>query len=267
MENARIDRRFWGELIMVQEKELKAILVAGGEGSRLSPFTNYTHKTLLPLFDRPVIDYALSAIRRAGVRDIIIIANNRIGQIAKHVGVGITGERIHYVIEENPRGVANALELARPHVEGSRILLYFSDNITTWNFAEDGERFRKSKDPPGAILLARTVDNPKDFGVCVIDENGDVVDILEKPDEAPSDLAIGGIYMFDENFWNYLDEESKRKGSDFSISDITRRYVIQGDAIIRNIGEGTWVDCGTPENLLKAGNLAFEGEISAEFKQ
>jgi len=247
-------------------KEVKAILVAGGEGSRLIPFTKYTHKTLLPLFDRPVIDYALATIRRAGVRDIIIIANSRIGQIAKHVGVGIKGERIHYVIEEEPKGVANALSLARPHVEGCRTLLYFSDNITSWNFAEDGERFRNSEDPPGAVLLARSVDEPREFGVCEIDENGNIVDIIEKPDEPPSDLAIGGIYMFDENFWSYLDEEIERRGSDFSISDVTRRYVKQGEATIRNIGEGTWVDCGTPENLLKAGRLAFKGEISSEFE-
>lgn len=249
---------------MAEKKELKAILVAGGEGSRLKPFTKYTHKTLLPLFDRPVIDYALATIRGAGVRDITIIANSRIGQIAKHVGVGAEGERIHYVIEEEPMGVANALGLARPYVEGSRILLYFSDNITSCDFYEDGERFRNSEDPPGAILLARSVDNPSEFGVCVMDESGKIVDILEKPEKPPSDLAIGGIYMFDENFWRFLDEELEKEDETFSISDITRRYVIQNNAVIRNIGEATWVDCGTPENLLRAGNMAINGEISSE---
>ena len=249
---------------MPEKKDLKAILVAGGEGSRLSPFTEYTHKTLLPLFDRPVIDYALATIRRAGIKDITIIANNRIGQIAEHVGVGAEGERIHYVIEEEPMGVANALGLARPYVEGCRILLYFSDNITSCDFFEDGERFRNSEEPPGAILLARSVKNPSEFGVCLMDESGRIVDILEKPENPPSDLAIGGIYMFDENFWRYLDEESKKGERGFSISDITRRYVIRNNAIIRNIGEVTWVDCGTPESLLRAGNMAFNGEISCD---
>ena len=252
---------------MSKEKDLKAILVAGGEGSRLSPFTKYTHKTLLPLFDKPVIDYALATIRGAGVRDITIIANSKIGQIAKHVGVGVEGERIHYVIEEEPRGVAHAIDLARPYVEGSRILLYFSDNITSCDFSEDGERFRNSERPPGAILLARTVENPSEFGVCVMDQAGTVVDIVEKPVNPPSDLAIGGIYMFDEKFWEYLDEEFEKNGTDFSISDITRRYVTQKNAIIRNIGEVTWVDCGTPENLIKAGNLAFRGEITTNFEE
>ena len=85
--------------------KVKAILVAGGHGSRLLPFTRYTQKTLLPLYGRPVIDYALGTIRRAGIKDITIIANQFIGQIANHIGCGLPGERIHYVLEEEPLGV------------------------------------------------------------------------------------------------------------------------------------------------------------------
>jgi glucose-1-phosphate thymidylyltransferase len=246
------------------KSKLKAVIVAGGEGSRLHPFTNYTHKTLLPLFDRPVIDFALATIRQAGIKDITIIANRHLGQIAKHVGVGLAGERIHYVIEDHPMGVANALSLARPHVEGHRMLLYFSDNITTWDFSSDGDKFRKATTPPGAVLLAREVENPWDFGVCDLDENGRIIDILEKPADPPSNLAIGGIYLFDERFWSYLDEEVGGIEGGFSISDMTKRYVRDGEAVVHNIGEGTWIDCGTPLNLLKASNMASEGIISAD---
>lgn len=241
--------------------KLKAILVAGGAGSRLKPFTNYTHKTLLPIFDRPVIDFALSTIRKAGISDITIIANEHLGQIAKHVGIGRKGERIHYVIEESPIGVFNALSLAKPHVEGHRVMLYFSDNITTWNFIEDGERFRNSKDPPGAVLLAREVTNPEDFGVCQFNDEGEIIDVIEKPDNPPSNLAIGGIYLFDEKFWDILEEVGGGNQEKFSISDVTRRYIVEGKAVVRNLGKDTWVDCGTPESLLSASILAFEGKI------
>ena len=111
--------------------KVKAILLAGGHGSRLYPFTKYTQKTLLPLYNRPVIDYALGTIRRAGIKDITIISNQFIGQIAKHVGGGLPDERIHYVLEEEPTGVADALNLARAYNEDCRLLIYFSDNITT----------------------------------------------------------------------------------------------------------------------------------------
>ena len=243
---------------------VKGILVAGGRGSRLRPYTKYTHKTLLPLFENPVIDYALKTMRQAGISEITIIANEHIGQIAKHLGSGIEGEKIHYVIEEEALGVANALQLARPYVEGSRIMLYFSDNITTWDFSDDVGRFEESESPPGSVLLAREVDDPGSFGVCEVDESGNVVDIIEKPDFPPTNLAIGGIYLFDERFWEFLDSEISEGNNNFSISKITRKYVHLGAASIRNIGSGTWIDCGTPESLLNASMMALNGEISAD---
>ncbi len=241
--------------------DIKGILLAGGSGSRLLPFTDYTHKTLLPILDRPVIDYALETMRCAGIKDITIVANEHIGQITKHVGKGKKGERIHYVIEDEPLGVANAISLARPYVEGSRIMLYFSDNITTLDFSKDAEIFRSSKEAPGAVLLAREVNDPRMFGVCKISEDDMVIDIVEKPKFPPSNLAIGGIYLFDEDFWSIFDGETGKLGLDFSISSITRNYVKNKLAVIRNIGQSTWIDCGTPENLLSAGLLAKEGII------
>ena len=114
--------------------ETKAILVAGGKGSRFYPFTRYTQKTLLPLYNRPVIDYALEQYDAVEFHKITIISNEHIGQIAKHVGQSLDGEQIHYVLEEEPRGVAEALSLARPYNENCRLLVYFSDNITTVEF-------------------------------------------------------------------------------------------------------------------------------------
>ena len=81
-------------------------------------------------------------------------------------------------------------------------MLYFSDNITTWDFSDDVESFKDANDPPGSILLAREVDDPSSFGVCELDEDGSIVDIIEKPENPPTNLAIGGIYLFDERFWN-----------------------------------------------------------------
>ena len=160
--------------------EMKAVLVAGGYGSRLLPFTRYTHKTLLPLHRRPVIDYALATIRRTGIKDITIIGNQFIGQIAQHVSTGLPGENIHYVIEEEPKGVHHALNLARPHVEGSRILVYFSDNIVTYEMNEDVEFWKNSDEPPGCLLLGRTVPDPERFGVAVFDDDNRIRDLLKE---------------------------------------------------------------------------------------
>ena len=240
----------------------KAILVAGGKGSRLNPFTRYTQKTLLPLYERPVIDYALGTIRRSGITQTTIISNEHIGQIAKHVGQGLKGEQIHYVLEEEAKGVAQALLLARPHNENCRLMIYFSDNITTVEFDGIVREFSEAEEAPGCLLLAREEEHPGGFGVAVLDDSGNIVDVVEKPENPPSNLAIGGIYLFDETFWNKLDHAVEEKGDSFSISDINRAYIAEGRATFVSIGADTWVDCGTPETLLQASIMAKEGKLN-----
>tara|TARA_Y100000766_G_C18778464_1_gene542039 strand:+ start:22 stop:771 length:750 start_codon:yes stop_codon:yes gene_type:complete len=242
--------------------KVKAILVAGGHGSRLYPFTKISQKTLLPLYERPVIDYALGTIRRAGIKNITIISNQFIGQIAKHVGSGLAGEQIHYVLEETPKGVANALNLARPHNEDCRLLIYFSDNITTIELSDYVDSFRQAETNPGCILLSREEENPNAFGVAKFDKNGDIVDIVEKPESPPSNIAIGGIYLYDEQFWSIMDQCEKEYGEKLSITDVNRKYVQNNSAQLLNIGKETWVDCGTPDSLLDASIMARDGKLN-----
>lgn len=225
---------------------MKAIVVAGGHGSRLYPLTNFTHKTLLPLCGRPIIDYVLSTIRQAGIKDITIIGNKFIDKIREHVG-----SEVKYVLEKEPLGVAAALQLAREGNEGCPLLIWFSDNITNIDLKSDVSDFTK-----GAILLTREVENPSDFGIAILD--GDtVIDVIEKPENPPGNLAIGGIYIFDERFWERLD--SVQDSPTFSISDVTRQYLVEGDAKVISLGENTWIDCGTPENLQRAARMVDGG--------
>ena len=242
--------------------KVKAILVAGGHGRRLYPFTKISQKTLLPLYDRPVIDYALGTIRRAGIKNITIISNQFIGQIAKHIGSGLAGEQIHYVLEETPKGVASALNLARPHNEDCRLLIYFSDNITTIELSDYVDSFRQAETNPGCILLSREEENPNAFGVAKFDENGNIIDIVEKPESPPSNIAIGGIYLYDEQFWSLMDQCEKEVGEKLSITDVNRKYVENNSAQLLNIGKETWVDCGTPNSLLDAAIMARDGKLN-----
>lgn len=228
---------------------MKAIVVAGGHGSRLYPMTKFTHKTMLPLCGRPIIDYVLSAIRHAGIEDITIIGNKFINKIREHVG-----ESVNYVLEEEPMGVANALQLARANNENCPLLIWFSDNITNIDLKREINSFSK-----GAVLLTREVKNPKDFGIAVV-ENGIVIDVVEKPTEPSGNLAIGGIYIFDELFWSRFD--SVQSSTNFSISDVTRQYLVEDDARIISLGENTWIDCGTPSGLDRAAKMVEKGMFS-----
>ena len=111
-------------------------------------------------------------------------------------------------------------------------------------------------------MIAREEAHPEAFGVAVLDEQGGICDIVEKPANPPSNLAIGGIYMFDERFWAYLDDAVEGSDESFPISDITRRYVKQGEAKVLSVGEETWVDCGTPDALLQASIMAKDGKLN-----
>ena len=225
---------------------MKAIVVAGGHGSRLYPMTKFTHKTLLPLSGRPIIDYVLSTIRSSGITDITIIGNKFIDKIREHVG-----DEVNYVLELEPKGVANALQLARNGNEGTPLLIWFSDNITNIDLTQDMKEFSS-----GAILLTRDVENPSDFGIAVI-ENGEIVDVVEKPSNDIGNLAIGGIYMFDETFWSRLDLVQNK--DNFSISDVTKQYLSERNVKIISVGENTWIDCGTPSSLSRAAKMVELG--------
>lgn len=225
---------------------MKAIVVAGGHGSRLYPMTKFTHKTLLPLSGRPIIDYVLSTIRSAGITDITIIGNKFIDKIREHVG-----DDVNYVLEAEPKGVANALQLARDGNEGTPLLIWFSDNITNIDLTQDLEEFSS-----GAILLTREVENPSEFGIAVVD-NGEIVDVVEKPSNDIGNLAIGGIYIFDETFWSRLDLVQNK--DNFSISDVTKQYLSERNVKIISVGENTWIDCGTPSSLSRAAKMVELG--------
>lgn len=230
--------------------EVRAVVVAGGSGSRLAPLTDYTHKTLLPLQGRPIIDYVLASIRNAGITKITIIGNKFIDKIRHHVG-----NDVDYVLEKEPLGVANALDLARENNQNCPLLVWFSDNITSLDLTEDAAFHSNSSS--GATLLIREVENPQDFGIATI-EGEKIIGVEEKPLSPKSNLAIGGIYFFDESFWKRFDEV--RHLPNFSISDITRQYIVEGAARWKNVGEDTWIDCGTPESLQRAA-LMVEGGL------
>ena len=133
-------------------------------------------------------------------------------------------------MEETPKGVASALNLARPHNEDCRLLIYFSDNITTIELSDYVDSFRQAETNPGCILLSREEENPNAFGVAKFDENGNIIDIVEKPESPPSNIAIGGIYLYDEQFWSLMDQCEKEVGEKLSITDVNRKYVENNSA-------------------------------------
>ena len=173
-------------------------------------------------------------------------SNKFINKIREYVG-----DSVNYVLEVEPNGVANALQLARSGNENCPLLIWFSDNITNMDLRDTVGNFTS-----GAVLLSREVDNPEDFGIAILDD-GKIVDVVEKPQDDFGNLAIGGIYIFDEKFWPRLD--SVQHLANFSISDLTRQYIVEGEAEVISVGENTWIDCGTPSSLNRAAKMVEMG--------
>ena len=142
--------------------------------------------------------------------------------------------------------------------------MYFSDNITTIEFTDAVSEFRAAENPPGCRLVGRDVEDPERFGVAEFDESGNLIGIIEKPENPPSSFAIGGIYLFDETFWNRLDAAVEQKGSAMSITDVNCTYVAEGSAKIIDWPDSLWIDCGTPDALFEASQLAAQGKLSAK---
>lgn len=235
---------------------IKGIVLAGGLGSRLRPLTKVTNKHLLPVYDRPMIYYPLETLRRAGIRDVMLVTGgNSAGDFLRLLGNGaeIGLDSVSYAYQEGERGIADALRLCERFADGERTVVILGDNILE---ADIGPYLREFEaQPSGARILVKEVDDAQRFGVPVFD--GDrIVAIEEKPAQPKSRYAVAGVYMFDARVFDFIGELTPSARGELEIADVHNRYIAQGD-LRYNILEGAWTDAGTFESLFRAGELAF----------
>lgn len=231
----------------------KGIILAGGKGTRLYPMTKVISKQLLPLYDKPMIYYPLSILLLANIKEILIISTP---EDIEHYKVLLgNGERIGvkftYAVQEKPRGLADAFILGENFIGNDNVCLILGDNI--FYGSNLSEILQKAKSNDGATIFACTVKNPTAFGVVEIDDNGKIVSIEEKPKEPKSNLAVPGLYFYD----NSVIEKAKRvkpsARGEIEITSINNEYLNEGKLNVVMMGRGiAWLDTGTPENMLKA---------------
>ncbi len=176
---------------------MKGVILAGGLGARLSPLTRVTNKHLLPVYDRPMIYYPIQCLLNAGIDEILIVTGDEhAGAFLKLLGTGkhLGLRALHYTYQEGEGGIADALKLAKDFAEGGKICVILGDNIMERDIRGSVGRFFTQ--PSGAKVLLKEIDDPQRFGVARID-NGRIVEIIEKPADPPSKMAVTGIYMYD----------------------------------------------------------------------
>jgi glucose-1-phosphate thymidylyltransferase len=233
---------------------MKGIILAGGAGSRLHPVTQVVSKQLLPVYDKPMIYYPLSVLMLAGVNEILIISTPGDRELFRRLlGDGAQlGCRFSYAIQETPRGLADAFIVGREFVGADPVALILGDNI----FHGHGlaELLQNAvAELAGATLFGYQVKDPRRYGVAVTDAVGHLVDIEEKPGVPRSNLAVTGLYLYDNDVLDIAAGLVPSPRGELEITDVNLCYLKQGRARLVDLGRGTaWLDTGTHESLLEA---------------
>jgi glucose-1-phosphate thymidylyltransferase len=237
---------------------MKGVILAGGLGTRLRPLTLVTNKHLLPVFDRPMIYYPIECLVNAGLREILIVTGGehagdflKLLRNGKHLGI----KELHYTYQEGEGGIADALALAEDFADGDKICVVLGDNIIQKHIRQAaGEFFTQ---PTGAKILLKEVPDPERFGVARL-ENGRIAEIIEKPADPPSNYAVTGIYMYDNDVFRICRTLKPSDRGELEITDVNNEYLRRGD-LTHSVLDGWWTDAGTFESLLRATNLVAEG--------
>jgi glucose-1-phosphate thymidylyltransferase len=225
---------------------MKGVILAGGSGTRLHPLTRITNKHLLPIYDRPMVNYAIEALVEAGVTELMLVTGGtHAGEFFRLLGNGHEYgiDRLFYAYQEKAGGIAEALGLAERFVDRDRVVVMLADNVVENSLKPTvGNFVRQEK---GARILLSQMDDPKHLrhlGVPAL-EDGRVTRIVEKPDEPPSDYAVTGIYFYDESVWEVIPKLVPSGRGELEITDVNNAYVEEG-TMEYDVLDGFWGDAG-----------------------
>jgi len=231
---------------------MKGIILAGGEGTRLSPLTKITAKPLLPIYDRPMIFYPLNTLLKAGVKEILIIVSpDHPGDFLKLLGSGKEfGAKFTYEIQDKPAGLPQAFIIGADFIGEDNVALILGDNIFEDDFSATIKKFKT-----GGHVFAKKVPDPERFGVVKFDKNGQALKIEEKPKRFLSSYAVTGLYLYDHRVVDIAKNLKPSARGELEITDIHNWYLKHDDLKV-DLVRGEWIDAGTFDSLLKASNLA-----------
>ncbi len=240
---------------------MKGVILAGGSGTRLHPLTKITNKHLLPLYNKPVIFHAVEKLVNAGIDKIMIVVSPQyLDDFGSVLGSGQDfkskngGHQIQivYGIQNEPNGVASGLWLAKDFVGSDSVVLHLGDNIIEDDITDEIRNFKT-----GAKVFLKPVHDPERFGVATLDEGGRVVEIIEKPSNPESNLAVVGVYIYDNTVFTKIQGQEKSARGEYEITWVNNCYIDEGTLTAGEVA-GAWFDVGTFDSLLTASNYMKE---------
>ena len=239
------------------EKNMKAIVLHGGHGTRLRPLTHTGPKQLLPIANKPMSQYCIESIKETGITEIaIIVGGVGSNKVREYYGSGERfGVSFTYIEQNEPKGIAHAIRLCKEFVNDEKFLVFLGDNIIQRSIADFTSNFKKSEFD--ATILLCEVDNPSRFGIAAI-ENDKITKILEKPKDPPSNLAVTGIYFLTPIIFDVIDNLKPSGRNELEITDALDILLEKNHNISFEMITDYWKDTGTPEDILNANRQVLE---------
>jgi len=241
---------------------MKGIILAGGTATRLFPLTATTSKQLLPIYDRQMIFYPLNVLVKGGIKDIlVIIAPEHSGHFLNLLGSIFDKHdiRLEFKVQKTPRGLADAFIVGESFIDNENVTMILGDNIFEDDFSDDIKNFKS-----GGKVFAVKVPDPERSGVVKFDENMKAVQIVEKPKEWISDYAIPGLYIYDNRVIGAAKSVKPSVRGEIEITDLHNWYLEKGELEVGMV-KGKWLDAGTFDSLLEAGNYVKDKKLYENF--
>ncbi|HEY6780618.1 MAG TPA: glucose-1-phosphate thymidylyltransferase [Thermoleophilaceae bacterium] len=239
---------------------MKGLILSGGKGTRLRPLTHTSAKQLVPVANKPVLFYGIEAMEQAGITDIgIIIAPETGAEIEAAAGTGEQfGVQLTYIKQDAPSGLAHAVLTAEDYLGDSPFVMYLGDNLLREGIVDLVRKFRD--EGPDALILLTAVDDPQNYGVAELNENGGVARLVEKPSpsETDSDLALVGVYMFTRAIFDAARSIEPSARGELEITDAIQALIDRGLRVDRHKVDGWWKDTGQVEDMLDANQLILD---------
>ncbi|MCX6519187.1 MAG: glucose-1-phosphate thymidylyltransferase [Actinobacteria bacterium] len=241
---------------------MKALILAGGAGTRLRPITHTSAKQLVPVANKPILFYGIEAMVAAGIVEIGVIVGDTRDEVMAALGDGSKwGAEITFIPQDAPLGLAHCVLIAADFLGDDDFVMYLGDNLLEQDlgaFVKAFESERDGVDPPSAQILLKRVPDPHRFGIAELDDAGNVVRLVEKPADPPTDLALVGVYLFDKTILDAVRAIQPSPRGELEITDAIQWLVDQGKRVRQEELTGWWIDTGKLTPLLEANRLLLE---------